>query len=94
MRHYPIWHEVTACLYSSSKSYGGKDDSLDTIRVGSSKSNSHILGKVRTTRKEIDNTIEFRLYVDDHLIKSMVFDNNNGKAGDKLTELNHLTDLV
>jgi hypothetical protein len=40
-RNYPIWHNVEACIYQSTKSYGAQDTSKDEILVGSSAKNSH-----------------------------------------------------
>lgn len=52
---YPIWHEVQACHYKSSKSYGGKRDSSETIYVGTSASNSHEHCRISTTKREIED---------------------------------------
>ena len=51
-RSYPIWNEVTACIYSSSKSYGAKNESNAKVLVGTSGSNSELLVRHRTTRTE------------------------------------------
>lgn len=58
MQSYPIWHDVKACHYKSSKSYGGKNNSGETIYVGTSRKNSHYHCKILTTRREIDD-VEF-----------------------------------
>ena len=34
MRQYPIWNQVTACIYQSNKSYGVKETGDVEIRVG------------------------------------------------------------
>ncbi len=87
MRKYPIWNDVTACIYKSSKSYGAKNESTNKIYVGSSKNNSHKLATI-TTKKEIyDDVISFKLIVNSLVIKEIRFKNNNGTAGDKLSEL-------
>lgn len=51
-RSYPIWNDVKACIYSSSKSYGARDTSECAVRVGTSKSNSELLCTHVTTRRE------------------------------------------
>lgn len=51
--NYPIWHKVTACIYKSSKSYGGINDSGETIYVGTSATYSYKHCKVLTTRRVI-----------------------------------------
>jgi hypothetical protein len=50
---YPIWHEVQACHYKSSKSYGGKINNTETIYVGTSANNSHKHCSIATTRRRI-----------------------------------------
>ncbi len=63
-RSYPIWNDVSACIYSGSKSYGAKDTSTVTVRVGTSASNSEVLVQHVTTRRfEGDYTV-FRFGVD------------------------------
>lgn len=53
-KSYPIWHKVQACHYKSSKSYGGKTDSGETIYVGTSGSNSHEHCKILTTNRTVN----------------------------------------
>ena len=62
------------------------NNSVDTIRVGSSTYNSHELATVATTRRfytheKYGAVCEFRLTVDSIVIKRMLFEDNNGKAG-------------
>ena len=89
-RNYPIWHEVSACHYDSSKSYGGQSNSADTIYVGSSKKNSHKLGRILVTKREQIDQIIFKLSVDGIVLKEAVFENNNGRAGKLISERNNL----
>ena len=49
-RQYPIWNEVENCLYSSSKSYGNRDNGKVRIHIGSSSSNSHFFLEHQVTR--------------------------------------------
>ena len=56
MRQYSIWHDVQACHYKSSKSYGGKTDSGEVIFVGTSATNSHEHCRVLTTKREITHS--------------------------------------
>ena len=73
MASYPIWNKITACIYKSGKSYGVKRDGLTEILIGTSKSNSHLFGKFRTTHRENeDGTRTFHLYLDDKLIKTAI----------------------
>lgn len=73
MRSYPIWNEVEACIYQSSKSYGAKQTSNVNVKVGTSARNSHDFVSHRTTCRDLENgTKEFRFYVDDKLIKRAV----------------------
>lgn len=72
-RSYPIWNDVTACIYQSSKSYGAKRDSGVTVRVGSSASNSHVFVKHATTHRLHDNgDREFRFYVDGEEVRRAI----------------------
>jgi hypothetical protein len=50
-RAYPIWNEVEACIYASGKSYGARDTSQATVRIGTSKKNSEVLVTHTTTRR-------------------------------------------
>ena len=86
MRSYPIWNKIQACIYKSSKSFGAKDTSQCEIMVGSSKNNSHLLGRIITKRIETEDSIKFTLSVNDVIIRKMIFENNNGKAGELLIE--------
>ena len=55
---YPIWNDVTACIYKSSKSFGAKDTSDTKVFVGTSRTNSELLVQHFTTRREKgENTI-------------------------------------
>lgn len=40
-RQYPIWNIIKSCIYSQPKSYGVREHSDCSIRVGTSSSNSH-----------------------------------------------------
>lgn len=86
---YPIWHDVDACHYKSSKSWGGKNTSVDRIRVGSSLKNSELLGEVITTRRFFEDeklgpVCVFKLSVDQIVLKEVWFKDNKGKAGEFL----------
>ena len=72
-RSYPIWNDVTACIYQSSKSYGVKNDGMVNVKIGTSASNSHAFLDHRTTHKTLENgDQEFRFFVDGVLIKRAV----------------------
>jgi hypothetical protein len=49
---WPIWHDVTACNYKGSKSWGSRDTGEVTVYVGTSATNSHELVQHVTTRVE------------------------------------------
>ncbi len=36
MRSYPIWNDVTACIYKGAKSYGVKERGEVEVRIGTS----------------------------------------------------------
>ena len=54
-RQYPIWVEIDSCVYNQKKSYGVKNHSTQTVFAGTSSKNSHLLGSVELSHKELDN---------------------------------------
>lgn len=80
---YPIWVEINSCAYKSGKSYGIKKHGRQRISVGSSSSNSHHFIDIELEKKEIDDKIHFQYFVDDVMIKEMIFEKRkDGRAGD------------
>ena len=70
MKSYPIWNEVDACIYQSSKSFGAKTQSNVNVKVGTSARNSHDFVSHCVTHRELENgDKEFRFYVDGKCIK-------------------------
>ena len=70
MKQYPIWNNVTTCIYKASKSYGVKGEGKVTVVVGTSKQNSHhFVDHCVTHRKLDDGSREYRFYVDGECIK-------------------------
>ena len=82
-RNYPIWVDVNSCLYkneggfSGNKSFGVRDHSEQTIKIGSSRTYSWDFADIKLTRhrtqdgpKEIDT---FMLFVDNTPIKYAVY---------------------
>lgn len=61
---YPIWNDVTSCIYKSSKSYGARDTSETEVRVGTSAKNSEPLVRHVTTRRQDGEYTVFRFGVD------------------------------
>lgn len=85
-RSHPIWNQVTACKYNSSKSYGISDTGEVEIKVGSSASNSHSFLRHVTTRRftthpKYGPVCIFKFSVDGVVLKEMIFEDNNGRAG-------------
>ena len=69
-RSYPIWNQVDACIYQSSKSWGAKQTSCVHVKVGTSAMNSHDFVKHEVTHRQLENgDKEFRFYVDGKCIK-------------------------
>ena len=102
MRSYPIWNDVTACNYGSSKSFGSLETATITQKVGSSRSNSHDHVEFVTTKRERDeykgfeNVIVFRTSLDGVCLKESIFENKKGKAAKLLkvnTKLNRIKSL-
>ena len=75
---YPIWNNVQACIYGSSKSWGARDTCDVNVSVGSSaKYSNHFVNHI-TTKREIEKDLfEFRFYVDNKIIKRALFDKKN-----------------
>ena len=95
MQSYPIWHNVQACHYKSSKSYGGMNTSQDTIVVGSSARNSYEFVSCITTRRFYTHDTHgpvcvFKYSVDGHILKEMIFTDNKGKAGTLIETISYL----
>lgn len=90
---YPIWNNIVACIYKSDKSFGAKDTSENNISVGSSSKNSHhFVNQIVTRRfkneyKGFKNVCVFKISLDDIVLKEMIFEENNGRAG-KLLKVN------
>ena len=87
MKQYPIWIDVTACTYRSSKSYGAKKVNEQKILVGSSSSNSHEMVEIVNYKKSFNHekygpVISFRCKVDEIIIKEVLFKDNDGIAGE------------
>ena len=89
-RAYPIWNDVTACIYTSSKSYGVKNEGVVNIKVGTSKNYSYMFIQHRTTVREIDkHTLEYRFFVDGKLLKRAQFNKKTKIYSDSLPINNH-----
>ena len=95
-RSYPIWVDVEACIYQSSKSYGARDTNTQTILVGSSRKNSHELCKIVNYKRTYEeyhghkNVVVFKTKIDGITVKEIIFSDNKGKAGEKLEVISHL----
>ena len=69
-RSYPIWNNITGCIYAGSKSYGVRERGEVEVRVGTSGRNSHHFLNHRTPHKiRATGDREYRCYVDDKCIK-------------------------
>ncbi len=89
-RAYPIWNDVTACIYNGSKSYGVKNEGVVNIKVGTSKNYSYMFIQHRTTVREIDkHTLEYRFFVDGKLLKRTQFNKKTKIYSDNLPINNH-----
>ena len=98
-RSYPIYHVVEACHYKASKNYGGKNTSVDTVLVGSSRDNSYRMVENKTLRREYthpkygDVTV-FKQYVDDIKVKELIFSKNKKGQADELLHTWYLFDHI
>ena len=79
-RSYPIWNKITGCIYMGSKCFGVRNDGLNEILIGTSKSNSHEFVKTRITHKKHDDgTRTYHFYLDDKLIKKATLRKKDNK---------------
>jgi hypothetical protein len=92
---YPIWVDVTSCIYNGKKSYGVKTTGDSTIYVGSSSSNSNEFLRTCVTKRECTDAkgnpiFKFAFSVDGIVIKEAHYVNNKGKAGDYIKTISKL----
>lgn len=84
---YPIWNDVTACIYKSNRSWGARDVSNVTVNVGSSASNSTVLCSHQTTRKKVFSKnldqwfYVFKFYVNNVCLVAAIFYEEKGRPG-------------
>ena len=77
-RSYPIWNNVEACIYGSSKRWGARDTCNVNVNVGSSaKFSNHFVNHTTTKRVIGKDLFEFRFYVDKRIIKRALVDRKN-----------------
>lgn len=93
-RMFPIWYNITNCNYKSSKDFGFRNVGEMSIKIGSSKKNSHHFLKTAITREEetIDGqqVIVFRYSVDGVIIKTAFMEaNTKGRAGKLIKIINN-----
>lgn len=75
---YPIWNDVTACIYKSNKSYGVRQEGAVDVKIGTSGSNSfHFVSHKVTHRKHPDGSRTYRFYVDGEIVKTATLNTNN-----------------
>jgi len=73
MRSWPIWNQITACVYKSDKSYGVRETGSVTVMVGTSSRNSHIFLRHTTSHRVLDNgDREYRFYLDGEVVRRAV----------------------
>lgn len=76
--NYPIWNNVTACIYKGCKSYGVRETGEVSVLIGSSKTNSFDFLTHKVTCREYnlykaEPCLSFHFYVDDKLIKTALY---------------------
>jgi hypothetical protein len=93
---WPIWVDVQACTYKSSKSYGARDTNAQTIYVGSSAKNSHQFVGITNYKRAHEeykghkDVIVFKCKIDGITVKEMIFKSNRGRAGELLETVSRL----
>ena len=77
---YPIWNKIQACIYKASKCYGVRNDGLNEILIGTSRSNSHSFVRTRVThKKHEDGSRTYHFYIDDKLYKKATLKKKDNK---------------
>ena len=76
---YPIWVDVQACIYKSSKSYGAINQNAQTIKVGDGNKNSHVIANICTKKKVLNGITRFEFSVDGNILKTIDFDSETFK---------------
>lgn len=79
-RQYPIWFDVVSCIYNSTKSFGARKTSTQTVYVGSSSKNSRRLARISVTNQYENGERVFRLSVDGVVLKTAIFKDKDGRA--------------
>ncbi len=77
---YPIWVDINSCAYQSDKSYGIKEKGLQQIYVGSNSKNKRLLASVRIEKSFLLEHVYFDYYLDNVLLKRVIFTEVDGKA--------------
>ena len=79
-KSYPIWNNVTACIYKASKSYGVRERGEVEVRIGTSGSTSYHFLNHKTTHKVLENgDREYRFYVNDVLVRRALLRKGDNK---------------
>lgn len=86
---YPIWIDVTACTYESSKSYGAKNTNSQNILVGSGPKNSEKHCSIVTTKRfkehpKYGDVIVFQTSINDKVLNISVFERTKKDTAGKL----------
>ena len=91
MKSYPIWIDVTSCLYKSSKSYGARDVNIEEVSVGTSSRYSYHMSQRKLTRRSFESYNEytdvtvFREHFNGICIKEIILDNKTKKPIEETT---------
>lgn len=102
MRSYPIWCTATNCDYKTDKSFGWKDNGLQTYNIGSSSRNSKEFLKTNITRRRKYDTKKEQYYwifsfsIDDVILKQSYWTDKEGRPKDEykvVTKLNSIKGL-
>ena len=85
---YPIWNTVTRePHYAGRMSFGAHESFKQTVRVGTSATNRHVLGDITVQRiEQADGTVEFALYLDNTMLRRGILDGKQFTRED-ITEL-------
>ena len=75
MKSSPIYNVIDNPKRRSDCSFGAGDRFTQTVRVGTSASNSHVLGTITVERHEItDGTVVFTMWLDGQVVRRGTLD--------------------
>ena len=99
MKSYPIWLDITSCIYKASKSFGIQKHGIQNVKVGTSASYSWDFATIELTHEEqADGSRVYTLKIDGKTLKKGVMtqygpDSLDGKDRDFHISINEIANI-